>query len=148
MLVLLHFATFPLKAKPYKGSAGVNHRDSSSSRWCWRGSQSRRAERCHLHVQTALRELFKLKGPDVPSPCRVPLPPARAERLLLVSPPCDSAFSEWKQEETNEQRSGIIRRELSRCNWDDREEKLVEVTLDAAVRNNYISNRCYRVFGL
>lgn len=32
MLVLLHFATFPLKAKPYKGSAGVNHRDSSSSR--------------------------------------------------------------------------------------------------------------------
>ena len=44
------------------------------------------------------------------------------------------SLSEWKQVEANEQRSRIIRWELSRCNRDDREEKLVEVMLDAAVR--------------
>ena len=56
---LCHFSS---QSELYKGSAGVNHRNSSSSRWCWRGSQSRCAERCHLHVQTALRRALQVEG--------------------------------------------------------------------------------------
>lgn len=146
MLVLLHFATFPLEANPIKAApawiiatplhpvdVGEDHRvdvlkdatfmykrhsESSSS---WRGPTCR-------HRVAYL--------------C---LPLGRKGCCCFTA--VWFSLCEWKQEEANEQRSGIIRQELSPCNRDDRQEKLVEVTLDAAVQNNYISNRCYRVFG-
>lgn len=66
----------------------VNHSSPSSSYWWLRGSQSRRAERSHLHVQTALwRALNRMaSSANAGFP-----PPAQVERCLTSLTAFDSA---------------------------------------------------------